>query len=131
MVLSPTDCGGRPGATSSGRHLHVCGQITAARKPRDRHQQCLPFLKQVARAHRDQDLHLVMEKYATHKRVEIRDWLAANPRIHVHFTPTLNRTAAPRDPPAHPGSGSTPRHPDPPLTRPSQDFHEGRRLGIG
>lgn len=29
-----------------------------------------------------------MENYASHKRVEIRDWLAANPRIHVHFTPT-------------------------------------------
>ncbi len=26
--------------------------------------------------------------YAAHKRVEVRDWLAANPRIHVHFTPT-------------------------------------------
>ena len=30
----------------------------------------------------------MMDNYATHKRVEIRDWLAANPRIHVHFTPT-------------------------------------------
>ena len=29
-----------------------------------------------------------MDNYATHKRLEIRDWLAANPRIHVHFTPT-------------------------------------------
>ena len=28
-----------------------------------------------------------MDNYATHKRLE-RDWLAANPRIHVHFTPT-------------------------------------------
>ena len=34
------------------------------------------------------ELHLVMDNYAAHKRVEIRDWLAANPRIHVHFTPT-------------------------------------------
>ena len=34
------------------------------------------------------ELHLVMDNYAAHKRVEVRDWLAANPRIHVHFTPT-------------------------------------------
>jgi transposase len=34
------------------------------------------------------ELHLVMDTYAAHKRVEIRTWLAANPRIHVHFTPT-------------------------------------------
>jgi transposase len=38
--------------------------------------------------HRHQELHLVMDNYATHKRVEVRDWLAANPRIHAHFTPT-------------------------------------------
>ena len=30
----------------------------------------------------------MMDNYAAHKRIEIRDWLAANPRIHVHFTPT-------------------------------------------
>ena len=29
-----------------------------------------------------------MDNYATHKKAEVRDWLAANPRIHVHFTPT-------------------------------------------
>ncbi len=34
------------------------------------------------------ELHLVMDNYAAHKRVEVRDWLAANPRIHIHFTPT-------------------------------------------
>jgi transposase len=65
------------------------GQVTAAVKPRHRHQEFLAFLKQVARAYaRAVDLHLVMDNYATHKRVEIRDWLEDNPRIHVHFTPT-------------------------------------------
>ncbi len=34
-------------------------------------------------------MHLVIDSYAAHKRVEIRDWLAANPRIHVHFTSPL------------------------------------------
>lgn len=29
-----------------------------------------------------------MDSNAAHKRVEIRDRLAANPRVHVHFTPT-------------------------------------------
>ena len=45
-------------------------------------------MKHIARAYPDRELHLVMDNYAAHKRVEIRDWLAANPRIHVHFTPT-------------------------------------------
>jgi hypothetical protein len=29
-----------------------------------------------------------MDDYAAHKRAEVRDWLAANPRISVHFTQT-------------------------------------------
>jgi hypothetical protein len=29
-----------------------------------------------------------LHKRSTHKKVEIRDWLRANSRIHVHFTPT-------------------------------------------
>ena len=32
-----------------------------------------------------------MDNYTAHKRVEIRDWLAANPRIHVHFTRISHR----------------------------------------
>jgi transposase len=64
------------------------GKVTAACKPRHRHQEFLAFLKQVARAYPDVALHLVMDNYAAHKRIEIRDWLAANPRVHVHFTPT-------------------------------------------
>ena len=34
------------------------------------------------------ELHLVMDNYAAHKRIEVRCWLTANPRIKVHFTPT-------------------------------------------
>jgi transposase len=29
-----------------------------------------------------------MDNYAAHKHPAVRDWLAANPRIHAHFTPT-------------------------------------------
>jgi transposase/transposase-like protein len=64
------------------------GTITAACQPRHRHQEFLRFLKQVAKAYPDRELHLVMDNYAAHKRVEVRDWLAANPRMQVHFTPT-------------------------------------------
>ena len=42
----------------------------------------------VAKDYPGRELHLVMDNYATHKNPEIRDWLADNPRIHVHFTPT-------------------------------------------
>jgi transposase/transposase-like protein len=87
----------RHGTTTLFAALEVAtGKVTAAVKPRHRHQEFLAFLKQVARAYpadvdeqgRPIELHLVMDNYAAHKRVEIRDWLAANPRITVHFTPT-------------------------------------------
>jgi transposase len=79
----------RHGTTTLFAALEIAtGTVTAACKPRHRHQEFLAFLKQVARAYPDQPLHLVMDNYAAHKRVEIRDWLAAHPRVHVHFTPT-------------------------------------------
>jgi transposase len=64
------------------------GKVTAAVKPRHRHQEFLAFLKQVARAYPAGELHLVMDNYSAHKHDKIRKWLAANPRVIVHFTPT-------------------------------------------
>jgi len=73
------------------------GQVTAALKPKHRHQEFLAFLKQIERAYRDVvdeatgepvALHLVMDNYAAHKHQNVRDWLAKNPRFVVHFTPT-------------------------------------------
>ncbi len=87
----------RNGTTTLFAALDIAtGKVTAACKPRHRHQEFLAFLKQVAKAYPDQpgpdgqaqQLHLVMDNYAAPKRVEVRDWLASNPRIHVHFTPT-------------------------------------------
>jgi len=67
---------------------HGTSTLFAALKPRHRRQELIAFLKQVARAYPNQPLHLVMDNYAAHKTPEIRDWLTANPRIVVHFTPT-------------------------------------------
>ena len=33
-------------------------------------------------------VHLVLDNYATHKTPQIKRWLAAHPRFHLHFTPT-------------------------------------------
>ena len=79
----------RHGTTTLFAALNIAtGTVTARCQPRHRHQEFLRFLRQVARAYPDRQLHLVMDNYAAHKRVEIRDWLAANPRVQVHFTPT-------------------------------------------
>ena len=46
------------------------------------------FLKKVAKAYPRQRLHVVVDNYHTHKHPEITAWLARNPRVTLHFTPT-------------------------------------------
>lgn len=79
----------RNGTTTLFAALEIAtGQVTGLCQDRHRHQEFLRFLKHLARAYPAQQLHLVMDNYAAHKRAEVRDWLAENPRIQVHFTPT-------------------------------------------
>jgi transposase len=83
----------RHGTTTLFAALNVAtGKVTARCQPRHRHEEFLVFLRQVARAYPDdgtgRELHLVMDNYSTHKHQAVQDWLAANPRIRVHFTPT-------------------------------------------
>ena len=44
------------------------------------------FLGQVAAAHPAVELHVICDNYAKHQNV--KDWLAENPRVTMHFTPT-------------------------------------------
>jgi transposase len=87
----------RHGTTTLFAALEIAtGQVTAALKPKHRHQEFLAFLRQIERAYRnavDEDgvpleLHLVMDNYAAHKHKNVREWLADHPRFKVHFTPT-------------------------------------------
>jgi transposase len=79
----------RHGTTTLFAALEVAtGRVTGQCRNRHRHQEFLAFLKHLARSYPDRELHLVMDNYATHKRPEVKAWLAANPRIQVHFTPT-------------------------------------------
>jgi len=87
----------RHGTTTLFAALEIAtGKVTAAVRPRHRHQEFLAFLKQVERGYRhvldDQgnpvDLHLVMDNYAAHKHPNVKAWLADTPRVSVHFTPT-------------------------------------------
>jgi transposase len=79
----------RHGTTTLFAALEIAtGRITGLCKNRHRHQEFLAFLKHVARAYPDGELHLVMDNYAAHKHPNVNAWLAGNPRLHVHFTPT-------------------------------------------
>jgi transposase len=79
----------RHGTTTLFAALEIAtGQVTGVCKPRHRHHEFLVFLRHLARGYPDQQLHLIMDNYAAHKHPKVKAWLAANPRIHIHFTPT-------------------------------------------
>jgi transposase len=46
------------------------------------------FLGRVADAHPGVELHVICDNYATRKHQNVKDWLADNPRVTLHFTPT-------------------------------------------
>jgi transposase len=79
----------RHGTTTLFAALEVAtGKVTDACYPRHRSDEFLRFLKQIAKAYPRVPLHLVVDNYATHKHPSVQVWLARNPRITVHFTPT-------------------------------------------
>ena len=66
----------------TGRVIGECFQ-------RHTHKEFLKFIKQVeAQTDVDLDLHIIVDNYATHKHVKVRNWLKRNKRVHLHFTPT-------------------------------------------
>ncbi|WP_344279373.1 IS630 family transposase [Actinomadura napierensis] len=80
----------RHGTTTLFAALEIAtGRVTAdACHARHRHTEFLRFLKQVAKAHPRVKLHVICDNYGTHKHPRVQAWLARNPRITLHFTPT-------------------------------------------
>jgi transposase len=80
----------RHGTTSLFAALDVAtGKVIGECHRRHRSQEFLQFLKTIdANVPSELDLHLILDNYGTHKTPRVRRWLAAHPRVHVHFTPT-------------------------------------------
>jgi transposase len=79
----------RHGTTTLFAALEVAtGRVVDACFDRHRHQEFLRFLRQVARAYPRRELHVVCDNYASHTHPAVRAWLAKDPRITLHFTPT-------------------------------------------
>jgi transposase len=65
------------------------GKVISALHGRHRAVEFKKFLQTIDRevpAHLD--VHLVLDNSSTHKTPQIKRWLAAHPRFHLHFTPT-------------------------------------------
>ena len=79
----------RHGTTSLFAALEVAsGKVHGRCFPRHTHVEFLAFLKSLARRYPKRELHLICDNYGTHKHPAVKEWLAAHPRIHLHFTPS-------------------------------------------
>src|SRR5271163_1176155 len=80
----------RHGTTTLFAALNVLdGTVIGRCMPQHRHQEFLKFLKTIDRSTPKRlDIHCIADNYATHKKQEVKDWLAKHPRFHLHFIPT-------------------------------------------
>jgi transposase len=80
----------RHGTTTLFAALNIAtGNVIGELHRRHRSQEFLQFLRTIEETvPKTLEVHLVMDNYGTHKTPTVRRWLARNPRLHVHFTPT-------------------------------------------
>jgi len=82
----------RHGTTSLFTALDVAtGAVIGKRLRKHRYQEFLAFLRHLDRTldkQPGQEVHLVMDNYATHKTPAVRRWFQRHPDYYVHFTPT-------------------------------------------
>ena len=63
------------------------GEIKTAMTTLKRREEFLEFMDQIVAEYPvEQELHVILDNYCTHKKCDI--WLAKHPNVHFHFTPT-------------------------------------------
>jgi transposase len=80
----------RHGTTTLFAALNVLnGKVIGECMPKHRQEEFLKFLKRIEiETEQGKNIHLIVDNYGSHKTKKIREWLAKNPRFHLHFTPT-------------------------------------------
>lgn len=65
------------------------GEVLGQCCSRHRHQEFLIFIKQLEKQIDSHlDLHIIVDNYSTHKHKKVKNWLAKNSRVTLHFIPT-------------------------------------------
>src|SRR6266852_1101236 len=72
------------------------GRITGRCMQRHRHQEFIRFLNAIeAEVPASKMIHVILDNYATHKPLKVREWLIRHPRFVFHFTPTPTTSSPP------------------------------------
>ena len=96
LPLSPSRIGSRTHdykrngtATLYAAFNTLTGKVIGKVTDRTNGNEFLSFLKLLnRRVSAALDLHIILDNLSAHKTPAVREWLAAHPRIHLHFTPT-------------------------------------------
>ena len=80
----------RHGTTSLFAALNMAsGEVIGKSYRRHRHQEVLRFLKEVEKSvEKDQQIHIILDNYSTHKHESVLEWIESKKRIFLHFIPT-------------------------------------------
>jgi transposase len=79
----------RHGTTNLFAALDIAtGTVVADCYPKRTGEDFLAFLRKAVKPHAGKDIHVVLDNLSTHDTPDVRAWLAANPNVTFHFTPT-------------------------------------------
>ena len=80
----------RHGTTSLFAALNMAsGEVIGKSYRKHRHQEVLRFLKEVEKSvEKDQQIHIILDNYSTHKHESVLEWIESKKRIFLHFIPT-------------------------------------------
>ncbi len=80
----------RHGTTTLFAALNIAtGEVIGKIYRQHRHQEVLRFLREIDKAvPREQEIHIVLDNYATHKHEKVLTWIERKKRIFLRFTPT-------------------------------------------
>ncbi|MEY4548338.1 MAG: hypothetical protein RL685_4533 [Pseudomonadota bacterium] len=85
----PTRDDKRHGVLALHAALEVAtGRVTQALKKSRARADSLSFLKKVERACSGEELHVILDNSSSHGTPGLREWQAAYPSVHFHYTPT-------------------------------------------
>ena len=80
----------RHGTTTLFAALNVAtGEVIGKTYRKHRHQEVLRFLREVEKTvPKEQEIHIVLDNYSTHKHEKVLAWIERKKRIFLHFIPT-------------------------------------------
>ena len=80
----------RHGTTTLFAALNIAtGEVIGKTYRKHRHQEVLRFLREVEKAvPKEQEIHIVLDNYATHKHEKVLAWIERKKRVFLHFIPT-------------------------------------------